>query len=65
MVAESARDMGASDLVTGSKKHRMEIIWKKHHKLGHIYTENINRNYIYITRQVAQGLPLGFFLPGT
>ena len=57
MVAGSATAIGASDLITSSTKQRKEIILKKQHKCGHLYTENINRNDIDIIKHVAGCLP--------
>ena len=65
MVAGSSTAMGTLDLITSSTNHKTESIYKKHHKCGHLYTENININDSDIIEQVSEGLPSSFFLPST
>ena len=65
MVAVNATYMGASDLVTSSTKYIMESIWKKHHKIGHIYIKNLNRNDRDTVKQFSGGIPSGLFILST
>ena len=65
MVAGSSTAMGTLDLITSSTNHKTESIYKKHHKCGHLYTENINSNDRDIIKQVSKYLSPGLFLPST